>query len=173
MTYLSGMTLPDFLRFVADHPTQLVFYFSLIPFAALLAGWMEREEDHLPPWNYLYSALLYLVAVPATLAAGLTIFHYLEAGGPVDDPRLVLFAVPIASFVYTAYVIHRRVRLGSLPGFGHLAGLVVMVAFVLLLLWGIDRAGVLAFHALKVQYTVAIFLLLLIITRYFWRRAVA
>ncbi len=173
MTYLSGMSLPDFLRFVADHPTQLVFYFSLIPFAALLAGWMEPEEDHLPPWNYLYSAMLYLVAVPATLAAGLVIFHYLEAPQPVDDPRLILFAVPVASFAYTAYLINRRVALSALPGFGQLSGLVAMVAVVLLLLWAVTRAGVIPFDTLKVQYTVAIFLLLLVGVRSLWHRVAA
>ncbi|WP_116128250.1 hypothetical protein [Lewinella sp. IMCC34183] len=165
------MTLPDFLRSAAEHPTEVVFYFALIPFAALLAGWMEREEDHLPPWNYLYSALLYLVAVPATVAVGLLVVRYVEGGPAGDTDDLVLLAVPVASFFYTAYVIHRRVALSTLPGFGHLAGLVAMVALTLLLLWGVNRMGVVPVAALKVQYTVALFLLLLIVVRSLWRRA--
>lgn len=164
------MTLPDFIRLAAAHPVELVFYFTLVPVAALLAGWMEREEDHLPPWNYLYTALLYLVAVPATLAAGLSAYHWVTGETAVVAPDLVLQVMPVASFFYTAFVIHRRVALRSLPGFGHLGGLIGQVALTALLLWGLDRIGLFAFAEWKVQYVVALYLLLLVVVRAVWRR---
>ena len=167
------MTLPDLLRHLAAHPTELVFYFGLVPFAALLAGWMEREEDHLPPWNYLYSALLYLVAVPATLAAGLLAYRNVTGGPAPGSPELLLYVLPVASFLLTAFIVHRRVVLRTLPGFGGLAGLVGLIAVALLLCWLADVAGLLRFGSLKVQYAVALFLLVLVVLRAGWQRVLA
>ncbi|NJB86762.1 hypothetical protein GGR26_002539 [Lewinella marina] len=164
------MTLPDFIRLAAEHPTEVVFYFTLVPVAAFLAGWMEPEEDHLPPWNYLYSALLYLVAVPATLSLGLSAYQWSVGGAAAVAPDVVLQVVPVASFFYTAYVIHRRIALVTLPGFGRLAGLVGLVAVTALLLWAVDRSGLLDLGSWKVQYVVAVFLLLLVVVRALWRR---
>ncbi|THH39443.1 hypothetical protein [Neolewinella litorea] len=164
------MTLPEFIQLAAEHPREVVFYFSLVPVAALLAGWMEREEDHLPPWNYLYTALLYLVAVPATLSLGLSAYHWVAGDAPAVARNVVLQVVPVASFLYTAFVIHRRVALNALPGFGHLSGLVLLVSAAALLMWGIDRVGLLNFSGWKVQYVVVVFMILLVVLRTLGRR---
>ncbi|PPK85174.1 hypothetical protein CLV84_2066 [Neolewinella xylanilytica] len=167
------MTLNDLLRYAADHPDAVIFYFTLIPFAALLAGFMEREESHLPPWNYLYSALLYLVAVPAILATGLMAYKWLFERGSILDADLVLQGVPIASFFGTAYIIRRQVYMPGLPGFGRLGGLVVMIFATLVILWIIDRTRIVVFSGFKIQYLLVVFLLLLILVRFGWRKVFA
>ncbi len=165
------MTLNDLIQYAADHPDAVLFYFALIPFAALLAGMMEREEGHLPPWNYLYSALLYLVAIPAILAIGLMVYRWLFERGSIMDTDLILQVIPIASFFCTAYIIRRQVYMPGLPGFGRLGGLAMMVFATLVILWAIDRTRIVVFSGLKIQYLLLVFLLLLFFVRLGWRKA--
>ena len=167
------MTLNDLLTYAAEHPDAVLFYFALVPFAALLAGLMEREEGHLPPWSYLYSAMLYLVAIPAVLSGALLIYHLLFGRGTITGDDLLLQWVPIFSFFLTAYIIRRQVYLRGLPGFGRLGGLVVMIFAALVVLWAIDRARIVPFGGLKIQYLLLLFLLLLIVVRAGWRKIFA
>ena len=83
------MTLNDLFEYALANPWNVVFYFCLIPFAALLAGWMEREEGHLPPWNYLYSVLIYLVAVPAILSVAYNVYRWLFERGSILNANLL------------------------------------------------------------------------------------
>lgn len=164
------MTLNDFFDYAANHPANVVFYFALIPFAALLAGWMEREEGHLPPWNYLYSTLVYLVAVPAILSVGLSVYKWLFERTSIMEANLLLQFLPVVSMLLTFFTIKRQVRIEALPGFGRLSGVVMMIAAALILMWFIDRVRIIVFTYMPIQYLLLIFLGLLFVIRLGWRR---
>ena len=164
------MTLNDFYHFAATHPGQVIFYFAIIPFAALLAGWMERDEAHLPPWSYLYSALLYLTGIPAILSVALLAYRWLFERGSVMEANLLLLVLPVASFLLTAALTKRQVDLRGLPGFGRLGGMVMMIVGALVIMWMIDRTRIVFFSMVKIQYLLLVFLGLLILIRLGWRR---
>ena len=167
------MTLNDFLTFLSTHPAQVAFYFSIVPFAALLAGWMERDEAHLPPWNYLYSAMLYLVAIPAIGSVALTAYRWLFERPSIMEADLLLHVLPVGSFIVTVLIVRRQVALPGLPGFGRLGGMMLMIAAALIILWAIDRTRIVVFSLLKIQYLVAAFLVLLLLLRRGWRKVTA
>lgn len=167
------MTLTDFQYFAATHSGQVIFYFAVIPFAAMLAGWMEADEAHLPPWNYLYSCLLYLTAIPAIVSIALTVYHWLFERGSIMEVDLMLLLLPIGSFILTAFIIKTQVPLRVLPWFGGLGGMVIMIVATVAIIWVIDRTRLVNFSLVKVQYLVLIFLGLLSLIRMSWRRVVA
>lgn len=167
------MTLTDFLTFLSTHPAQVVFYFSIVPFAALLAGWMERAEAHLPPWNYLYTTMLYMVAIPAIGSVALMAYRWLFERTSIMEADLLLHVLPVVSFVVTVLIVRRQVALRGLPGFGRLGGMLLMIAVTLVVLWAIDRTRIVVFSLLKIQYLVAAFLGLLLLLRTGWRRVTA
>lgn len=164
------MTLNDLFQYALDNPYNVLFYFALIPFAALLAGWMEREEGHLPPWNYLYSALVYLVAVPAILSVGYSIYKWLFERGRIGDTNLMLQVLPVASMLLTFFIVKRNVRIDSLPGFGRLSGLVIMISAALAIMWFLDKVRLIVFSYLPIHYLLLIFLGLLVVIRVGWMR---
>lgn len=164
------MTLNDLFQYALDHPANVLFYFALIPFAALLAGWMEREEGHLPPWNYLYSTLVYLVAVPAILSVAYSVYKWLFERASILDANLMLQALPIISMLLTFFIIKRQVRVEDLPGFGRLGGLVMMISAAIIIMWFIDRVRIVVFSYMPIQYLLIIFLVLLAFIRFGWRR---
>ena len=164
------MTINDLFQYALDHPANVLFYFGLIPFAALLAGWMEREEGHLPPWNYLYSTLVYLVAVPAILSVAYTIYKWMFERGSVMDANIMLQLLPVASMLLTFFIVKRQVRIESLPGFSRLSGLVIMISAALAIMWFMDRVRIYTFTRLPIQWLLGIFVGLLVIIRFAWRR---
>ncbi len=164
------MTLTDFFRFASEHHAEVLIYFTLIPFAALLAGFMEREEGQLPPWNFLYSTLLYLVAVPAILSVALTVYRWLFERGSILEADLLLQFLPVASFLITWLIVRDQVSVRALPGFGRLSGLVGMIVAALVVMWVVDRIHFVVFSRMKMQYLVLAFLLLLYVIRKGWRR---
>ena len=164
------MTLQDLFDYALEHPANVLFYFALIPFAALLAGWMEREEGHLPPWNYLYSTLVYLVAVPAILAVAYSVYKWLFERASILDANLMVQVLPIASMLLTFFLIKRQVRIESLPGFNRLGGLVMMISSAIIIMWFIDRVRIVVFSYMPIQYLLIIFIVLLVAIRFGWRR---
>lgn len=167
------MTLQDLFAYTETHPLNVVFYFSIIPFAALLAGWMEREEGHLPPWNYLYSTLIYLVAVPAILSVAYSIYRWLFERGSIMEANLLLQFLPVASLLLTFFIIKRQVKIPTLPGFDRLGGLVMMVTAAMAIMYFVDRLRIVAFMRLSVSTVVLVFIVLLVVIRLGWRRLAA
>lgn len=167
------MTINDLFQYALDHPANVLFYFALIPFAALLAGWMEREEGHLPPWNYLYSTLVYLVAVPAILSVAYSVYKWLFERGSIMDANLLLQVLPVASMLLTFFLVKRQVRIESLPGFSRLSGLVLMISGALAIMWFMGKVRIIVFSYMPIHYLLIIFLVLLVVIRYGWRRIAA
>lgn len=164
------MTLNDFFQYASDNPLNVVFYFSMIPFAALLAGWMEREEGHLPPWNYLYSTLVYLVAVPAILSVAFNVYKWMFERGSILNTNLVLQVLPIASMLLTFFIVKRQVRIESLPGFDRLGGLVLIISGAIAIMWFLDKVRIVAFTYFPIHYLLIIFAIFLVVIRFGWKR---
>lgn len=164
------MTLGEAFEYVSANPDYILFYFAIVPFAALLAGWMEKEEGHLPPWNYLYSSLIFMVAIPAILAIGFGIYKWLFERQSIMNANLLLQVLPVASMLLTFFIAKRNVDIKSLPGFNRLSGLVMMIAATMSIMWFIDRVHIVVFSYMPIQYLLIIFLVLLFAIRLGWRR---
>ncbi|NJC27759.1 hypothetical protein [Neolewinella antarctica] len=164
------MTLADLLHYANSYPAHVLFYFLLIPFAALLASWMEREEGHLPPWNYLFSTLVYLVAVPAILSVAYTAYRWFFDRETILNTNLLLQILPIASMLLTFFIVKRSVKIDTLPGFGRLSGMVMMIVATMLILYGLDRFRLIGFTAIPFHYLLLVFFGLLFAIRFGWRR---
>jgi len=164
------MTLQDFLEYLAAHPTTLIFYFSIIPFAALLAGWLDQDRGHYLPWNYIYAALIYLVSIPGIFALTLIAYLFLFENNSILETDLLTQILPSGSMVLTLVIINRNVDLDYVPGFDRLSGLLMVIAAVLALMWIIDRTRLIAFIRLEVGWVLLIFFGLLFLMRFGWRK---
>lgn len=164
------MTLQEAFDYAGNNPSYIVFYFSIIPFAALLAGIMEREEGHLPPWNFLYSSLVFMVAIPGILAVGLSVYKWLFERSSIMQTSMILQILPIVSMLVTFFIIKRNVRMDSLPGFHRLGGLVMMISAAMAIMWFIDRVRIIIFSYMPIQYLLIILLVFLVVIRLGWRR---
>ncbi len=164
------MTLREFFNLVAENPFFLLVFFLMLPFTAILAGWLGRHEGHLSPWKYLYAALVYGVSVPGIFALTLNIYLFLFERQSIWDLDLYTQVLPILSMVTTLLIIKKNVPLEAVPGFGRLSGLLVVIFVTLSILWFIDRTHIIVFSYLPISQAFLIFLALLLALMFGVRR---
>jgi len=161
------MTLKEFFDLLAENPIFLLAYFSLIPFTALLAGFMGKGEGHISPWKYLYSALIYLACVPGIFAITLNIYLFLFEKQSIFDADVYTQILPILSMVITLLLAKNNVALEQIPGFGKMSGLFMIIFSVLVIMWILDRTRifVVAFSYMPFYYVIFIFVALVVAMR--------
>lgn len=167
------MTLQDFFQKITENPSYIIFFFTIIPVTALLAGWLGKDEGHISPWKYLYSTLIYLVSVPGIFAVTLSIYFFLFERRSIMQTDIFVQILPIISMVATLLIIKRNVKLEYIPGFDKLSGLIMMISATLAIMWFIDRTRIIAFTFIPFQYVILIFIVLLIMIRFGWKRLFA
>lgn len=167
------MTLADFFQKIADTPSYIIFYFTIIPVTALLAGWLGKGEGHIAPWKYLYSTLIYLVSVPGIFAVTLSIYFFLFEKRSILQTDVFVQILPVVSMIATLLLIRKNVRLDDIPGFDKLSGLIMMITATLAIMWFFDRTRIIAFTYIPFQYVILIFIGLLIVIRLGWKRLFA
>lgn len=136
------MTLGEFFKLCGDNPVLLLGFFFLVPFIALLALFFSKGEGHLSPWKYLYSVLIYLVAIPGIFAVTLSIYLFLFERRSIMDTNLYTQVLPIVSMLATFILIRKQVDLDLVPGFGKLSGLITIIAVLMVLMWIIDKTHI-------------------------------
>lgn len=166
------MTLGELFTLLAANPIILVGYFLVLPLTALLAGILGRTEGEEMPWNYLYSLLVYLAAVPGMFAIVLSVYFWLFEKRSLLETDVYIQVLPVISMVLTFWLIRWNVSLEKVRGFGKLAGLMMMIVVVLLLMWIIDRTHIIAFTYLPFYWVILILIALLVVFRLGWSRVI-
>ena len=111
------MTLAEFFEWIGERPGLILSYFIAIPVVALLAGLFNKGEGHLSPWKYLFSVLIYLVAIPGIFAVTLSVYMFLFERRSIMDTNMYTQVLPIFSMIVTILIIKREVDLDLVPGF--------------------------------------------------------
>lgn len=162
------MTLKEFFEFSADNPSYLLAYFILIPFTALLAGWLGKDEGEEKPWQYLYSALIYLVAIPGVFAVALTIYTLIIEKRPILNTDVYIQILPVLSMIATLLIISRNADIKTIPGFDKISGLVISLSAAMGIIWFMDKVHIFAITIMPFSSLVIMFVVILIVIRIGW-----
>lgn len=164
------MTLQELFQRIGQNPDFLFFYFFIIPLTALLISIFGKNEGHLSPWKYVYSALIYLVSIPGIFAVALNIYFFLFQKGDVMQTDVYMQILPILVLIVTIWLIRRNVDLKQIPGFDTLSGLWLMLFATMTLMFFLDRTRIMVFTYLPFQYLLGIFVGLFALIYLGWRR---
>ncbi len=160
------MTLGEFFTWTSAHPGLLLGYFIGIPLIALLAGMFGKGEGHLSPWKYLYSTLIYMVAIPGIFAVTLSIYFFLFERRSILDTNLYTQILPVLSMAATILIIRRQVSLDQVPGFDKISGLIMIIATMMTLMWIIDKTHIYAITFMPFYVVILILLVGFFVIRY-------
>jgi len=164
------MTLQDLFDYLAENPLYILFYFTIVPLIALIAGWFDQDRGHHMPWNYTYAFLIYAVSVPGIFALSFDVYMFLFERRSIMQTDVLLQILPVASMIFTLLIISRNVDLDYVPGFDRLSGLLFIIGAVIALMWIIDRTRIIVFSYLRFEYVLLIFVGLLLLVRFGWSR---
>ena len=136
------MTLAEFFELCGRNPILLLSFFIGIPLIALLALLFSNGQGHLSPWKYLYSVLIYLVAIPGIFAITLSVYFFLFERRSIMDTNIYTQVLPIVSMLATFILIRKQVDLDLVPGFGRLSGLMTILGVMIVIMWIIDKTHI-------------------------------
>ncbi len=162
------MTLQECFDLLGQNPAYVLFFFFMVPFTALLSGWLAKGEGHLSPWKYLYSMLIYLASVPGIFAVSLSIYFFLFERRSILDTNIYTQVLPILSMIFTLFIIRKNVSLDDIPGFDKLSGLILMISATLAIMWFVDRTHIYVISFLPFHVALLIFAGLLLLIRFGW-----
>ncbi len=164
------MTLRDFFHLLATHPGYIIAFFLMIPLTALLSNFMGKGEGHMSPWKFLYSTLIYLVAVPGIFAITLSIYLFLFERISIFDTDIYTQILPIISMIATFLIIRKNVDLDNVPGFGKLSGLIMMISVIMIMMWLMEKTRIFVISIVPFQNVIFLFIGMLIVFRYGWSK---
>jgi len=164
------MTLREFLNLIAANPEYILAFFAMIPLTAILSNVMGKGEGHLSPWKFLYSTLIYLVAVPGIFAITLSIYLFLFERISIFDTDIYTQILPIFSMIITFLIIRKNVDLDHIPGFGKLSGMIMMITVVMMMMWFMEKTRIFVISVVPFQNVIFLFVGLLIVFRFGWSK---
>jgi hypothetical protein len=146
------MTTRDLIQWAGQHPVILLPAFVAPPGLAWLVGRLHgKENGRLPPWNYLYAVLVYLVCVPGMFAGVITAYTIFFSGENLLDANLLVYVLPIASMVATLVLIRKNVSFDDVPGFDRLSGLMAMVGCSFVIALAIQKTRIFVFFGGSIE----------------------
>ena len=160
------MTFGDFLTHVNTNPFYIVFYFLIIPIAALLINIVAKGEGHTNPWCGIYSGLIYMVVVPGIFSILLNVYHMLFEKQSIYDANIISQILPIVSMFLTLYIIKRNVDFKRIPGFGRMTSFLGTVTAVMLILFILNKTHLIAFTYVKFHYIILMLIALFVFIRF-------
>ncbi|MBK7233308.1 MAG: hypothetical protein IPH93_13855 [Saprospiraceae bacterium] len=155
------MTLQDFFNLITAHPFYSLAYCLVIPCIALVAGWTSEPNTHHSPWKYVFTFLIYAIAIPGIFAATLNLYFFFWERRSIMETNLVIQVLPFISMLATFWISARFISFDEIPGFGKLTALISIIAVMLTLMWILDRTRIFALTGLP--FTFVIFLLLALV----------
>ncbi|WP_310555006.1 hypothetical protein [Flavobacterium sp.] len=166
------MTLKELFLSVGENQNYTIAFFTIIPICAFLVGIIGGQKDHLSPWKYIYTILIYLISIPGIFAVGLTIYFFLFQRGDIMQTNLLLQILPIVSMIVTIAIMRNNVNLDYVPGFDKISGLWLMLFATMFFMWFLEKIHIVVFSYLPFQYLLGIFALLFFVIYFGWRKFV-
>jgi hypothetical protein len=166
------MTLQQLFQRIGDNPNFILFYFLIIPIAAIIAGVLGSGEGHLSPWKYLYASLIYLVSIPGIFAVALNAYFFLFQRGDIMQTDIYIQVLPLIVMLVTIFVIRRNVDLSLIPGFDKISGLWFFLFATMFLMWMLEKVRFVVFSYLPFQYLLGIFAILFTLIYLGWKKII-
>lgn len=164
------MTLGDFGSVLTENPLLVAAYFTILPVTAIFAWLLGNNRGHLSPWKYFYTVLIYLSCLPGILAFAFVVYLIVVERHSILGLNVYLTVVPVMSMFLTLLIIRKNVDFDLIPGFDRITGFMVMIFVLISILWFLSRIRLVIFSYMPLQYFALIFLGLLLLLVFSWRK---
>lgn len=164
------MTLIQLFDYLTAHFLVVLAFFLFPPFMALFISFVAKGKGFESPWKYIYSILIFLVAIPGIFAATLLVYLFLFERQSVWQVNLLTQIIPIVSMVSTLWLVQRNVDLAYVPGFGRLSGLLGMISGLIFIMYISEHFRWVTFTYMPASTVLIGFVLVLLLMLWGWKR---
>ncbi len=128
------MSAQAFFDLLGQYPLIILGYFVLMPLIAASLGVFEQDADGPRSLlDYIYSTLIYLVAMPGIISAVLIAYSLFIVRVNLLQVDFLIYFLPVISMGVTFYLIARKTDFDRLPGFDRLSGLMMLIGLSFLI----------------------------------------
>lgn len=156
---------------MGNNPFYPLFFFFILPVAALLARFMAKGDGHLSPWCIFYSALIYLSVIPGIFAILLNFYHMLFEKRSIYSMNIMVDVLPIVSMILTLFLIKKNVDFKDIPGFGKMTSFLGTLAGLMFLFFILEKMHLIVFSYLPIQWMVIALVVAFVAIRLFTKKA--
>ncbi len=116
-----------------------------IVLAALVAGPLVLRALHgkgggeKPPWNALYTIIIYAVSIPGMFSLSLCAYALFFTHENLLDQDVIVYIAPTAAMIVTLVLCAKTVDLNKVPGFGRITGLMATLGVTFLVIMLLSR----------------------------------
>ena len=122
------MTIQDLIDLLPVQRHLLLAFLVVVPLLAYLLGLGGEARGPLSWRDYTWSLLVYLAAIPGTVALVLVGYVMFFLRQNLLQLNILVYFMPALSMGLTFWLIGRRTDFDRLPGFGRLSGLLLLIA---------------------------------------------
>lgn len=164
------MTVQDIIQWFENYPFLIIGYFIALFVISLLGLAVVSRRNFRAPITYLYSMLVYAVAIPGLLALIITVYNFFFLKTNLLEINILAYFVPIIAMVIVLLIINKTVPMYLIPGFDKLSGLFVIIVITFIITYILQRMFFGVFFVGKIQYLLLFFLALLFVLRIAWKK---
>jgi hypothetical protein len=164
------MTLKELFLSAGENQNYTIAFFTIIPVLAVLIGLIGGTKDHLSPWKYFYTALVYLVSIPGIFAVAFNVYLFLFQRRDIMETELLIQVLPVISMLLTIFILKKNINLEYIPGFDKIYALWMILFATMSIMWFLERVQIIVFSFLPFQYLLLAFLGLFAIMYFGWRK---
>lgn len=124
------MSALDLLKLLEQHNAIIVGYFLLLPVLSFVLSIGYKPRNQRGVLEFLFSGLTYLSFVPGVFSGMLVFYTLLILRKNLLEVNFVVYFLPLFSMGAVFWALGRKVDFEQLPGFGRLAGFMVLLSLV-------------------------------------------
>lgn len=165
------MTIKDLLNILTNNQFIILGYFILLLVSTIILA-ATVNKANFSYLKYAASILVYGVCIPGIFSTLVTFYMFFILRADIMQLNIIVYLLPIVFMVLILVIMNKRIGMKSIPGFGKLSALMLLIGLSFLLVFVIQRTyfGV-VFMGGFVQLLIA-FAVLFFVLKYAWSKLV-
>ncbi|KAA1246831.1 hypothetical protein [Aquimarina sp. RZ0] len=120
------MTLQHLIDWFGQHEYIIAVYFGIVlAFTVLVTLLINKKNSNF--LQYVMSVLVYAVTVPGILSFILLLYALIILKTNILTVSIIAYFVPIIATILVLFILNKKVRMSTIPGFGRLSGLLILI----------------------------------------------
>lgn len=164
------MTIQEIIDQFGNNSGIILNYYIVLLVLCLLGLLFVKSDDFKSPVNYFYTGLVYAICIPALLSFMLLLYSFFFLRANLLQVNALTYFLPIASLILLLFIIKKTVPLKKIPGFEKISGLFLLISITFIVTYVLQRMFFGVFFIGSFKHLIAIFLVLLVLFRFGWRK---
>ncbi len=162
------MTVQDLIYLLSNNSSIIINYYIALLVLTLIGMLIVTPKNFKTPVNYIYTILVYALAIPGILAIILLVYNFFFLKTNLINLEVITYYLPIVAMVILFLLINKTIPLKSIPGFDKISGLFMMIFVAFIVTYFIQKVFIGIFFIGSFMQLIVIFIVLLVVLKIGW-----